>query len=188
MVLSFLLFWSLNANAAVICVQNKATGAFEVKSAGVTRPAKPEECSSTALDAAMPAAIAPRATVLSVPAAGSSLAITTVHTAPAVRPGTRTWSLKPEHRSIRDVIEDWASDAGGNGNAAAAIDVIWETRDFPLTIKREKVIATGDFWQALAVIGESYRNSDAAFQVQPTAFQQIVIIPMTKSTQADAIK
>lgn len=188
LVLSVLLLLSFNASAAVICVQDKATGRFEVKSGGETRAAKPDECSATALNAAMPSATVPRVAIVSAPAAEASLTVTTVQVPPAPRAGSRTWSLKPEHHSIRDVIEDWATDAGGNGNPAAAIDVIWEARDFPLTIKREKIIATGDFWQALTVIGESYRNSDAAFQVQPTAFQQIVIIPMTKSTQADANK
>lgn len=88
------------------------------------------------------------------------------------------WVLKPEHKSIREVIEDWAADAGENGEG---LDVIWETRDFPIDVKREKKIFEGDFWKALEIIGESYRDSDAAFQIKPTAFGQIVVVPMAKS-------
>lgn len=93
-------------------------------------------------------------------------------------PALKTWELKPEHRSLRDVIEDWASNAGEKGGG---YEVIWETRDFPLTVKQKKAIHTGDFWEALRMLGEAYRNSDAPFQIQPTAFQQIVIQPMNKA-------
>lgn len=93
-------------------------------------------------------------------------------------PISKTWSLKPEHRSLRDVIEDWASLAGEKGSS---YEVVWESRDFPLSIKQQKLIHTGDFWEALRILGEAYRNSDAPFQVQPTAFQQIVIQPMDKA-------
>ena len=97
-----------------------------------------------------------------------------------VVPLTRTWDLKPEHRSLRDVIEDWASTAGEKGTG---YDVFWETRDFPLTIKNKKTISTGDFFEALRLLGEAYRDSDAPFQIQPTAFQQIVVQPMIKAQQ-----
>lgn len=93
-------------------------------------------------------------------------------------PAPQTWALKPEHRSLRDVIEDWASTAGEKGNG---YEVIWETRDFPLSIKQKKTISTGDFFDALRLLGEAYRNSDAPFQIQPTAFQQIVVQPMNKA-------
>lgn len=93
-------------------------------------------------------------------------------------PIPKTWSLKPEHRSLRDVIEDWATLAGEKGSS---YEVVWESRDFPLSIKQKKVIHTGDFWEALRILGEAYRNSDAPFQIQPTAFQQIVIQPMDKA-------
>lgn len=93
-------------------------------------------------------------------------------------PIPKTWSLKPEHRSLRDVIEDWATLAGEKGSS---YEVVWESRDFPLSIKQKKLIHTGDFWEALRILGEAYRNSDAPFQIQPTAFQQIVIQPMDKA-------
>lgn len=96
---------------------------------------------------------------------------------PAAPAPLKTWALKPEHRSVRDVIEDWASTAGDKGG----YEVIWETRDFPLSIKQVKTISTGDFWEALRILGEAYRNSDAPFQIQPTAFQQIVVVPMNKA-------
>lgn len=89
----------------------------------------------------------------------------------------QTWSLKPEHRSVREVVEDWASKASEKDG----YEVIWETRDFPLSIKQAKTISTGDFWEALRILGEAYRNSDAPFQIQPTAFKQIVVIPMNKA-------
>lgn len=82
----------------------------------------------------------------------------------------QSWSVKPEHHSLQQLIEDWAASAG--------FEVYFKTRDFPLSVKSEKVISTGDFWAALTVLGESYRNSDAPFQVQPTDFKQIVIYPM----------
>jgi hypothetical protein len=97
---------------------------------------------------------------------------------PAVAIPLKQWTLKPEHRSLRDVIEDWASTAGEKGTS---YEVIWETRDFPLSIKQIKTISTGDFWDALRILGEAYRHSDAPFQVQPTAFQQIVVVPMNKA-------
>jgi len=95
-----------------------------------------------------------------------------------VVPLARAWELKPEHRSLREVIEDWASKAGQKGNG---YDVIWETRDFPLSVKQKKTISTGDLFDALRILGEAYRNSDAPFQIQPTAFQQIVVQPMNKA-------
>ncbi|WP_395398648.1 hypothetical protein ACHMW6_00355 (plasmid) [Pseudoduganella sp. UC29_106] len=91
--------------------------------------------------------------------------------------------MKPDHRSLREVIEDWATEAGGRGNPDGKLDVIWETRDFPISVPREKVLSSGDIWEALTVLGEAYRDSDSAFQVQPTAFQQIVILPMKKSSK-----
>lgn len=82
----------------------------------------------------------------------------------------RQWSMKPSHLSLHQLMEEWASKVG--------YEVVFKTRDFPLNIKSEKVISTGDFWAALTLLGESYRNSDAPFQVQPTDFKQIVITPM----------
>lgn len=84
---------------------------------------------------------------------------------------TRQWIIKSEHKWLRDLIEDWAQQAG--------YEVSWETRDFPLKVKSDKVISSGSFLDALSVLGEAYRNSDAPFQIQPTAFQQIIVRPMT---------
>lgn len=98
----------------------------------------------------------------------------------------QAWKIKPEHKRVRDVIEDWAAEAGGKNNPAGAIDATFETRDFPLSIPREKIISTGDFWDAMKMLGEAFRFSDAAFQVQPTRFQQIIIIPMNKSNGTKA--
>ena len=82
------------------------------------------------------------------------------------------WSIKPTHLSVRDVIEDWAANVG--------YEVIWEHRNFVFENpqKSEKLISTGTFWDALTLLGESYRNSDSPFQIQPTKFKQIVVQPM----------
>ncbi|MFZ6774634.1 TcpQ domain-containing protein [Undibacterium sp. SXout7W] len=84
---------------------------------------------------------------------------------------SRQWIIKAEHKYLRDLIEDWAQQAG--------YEVAWETRDFPLKVRADKVISNGSFLDALSVLGEAYRNSDAPFQIQPTAFQQIIVRPMT---------
>lgn len=116
----------------------------------------------------------------SKPAVSAPVAQAQSKIAKPAAPAPQTWALKPEHRSLRDVIEDWASTAGEKGNG---YEVIWETRDFPLSIKQKKTISTGDFFDALRLLGEAYRNSDAPFQIQPTAFQQIVVQPMNKAQQ-----
>lgn len=82
----------------------------------------------------------------------------------------RNWSVKPAHLSLQHLMEDWAAKVG--------YEVIFKTRDFPLHVKSEKVISTGDFWAALTLLGESYRTSDAPFQIEPTDFKQIVVTPM----------
>jgi hypothetical protein len=87
-----------------------------------------------------------------------------------VAAAAQAWTVKPAHHSLQQLIEDWAASAG--------YEVYFKTRDFPLSIKSEKVISTGDFWAALTLLGESYRNSDAPFQIQPTDFRQIIIYPM----------
>jgi hypothetical protein len=82
----------------------------------------------------------------------------------------RNWSIKPSHLSLHQLMEDWGSKVG--------FEVIFKTRDFPLNVRSEMVVSTGDFWAALTLLGESYRNSDAPFQIQPTDFKQIVVTPM----------
>jgi hypothetical protein len=98
------------------------------------------------------------------------LPLTLEDAAPLPAPSAQAWTVKPGHHSLQQVIEDWAATAG--------YEVHFKTRDFPMVVKSEKVISTGDFWSALTVLGEAYRNSDAPFQVQPTDFKQIVIYPM----------
>jgi hypothetical protein len=93
---------------------------------------------------------------------------------PKTGPGYK-WVIKTTHRSIRDVLEDWA--------AAVDYEVVWETRDFPLELKKDKVISTGDFWDALTTIGETYADSDAPFQILPTKFNQIVVLPRRQQTE-----
>lgn len=61
--------------------------------------------------------------------------------------------------------------------------MVYEAREFPLGLKRDMTIAANaDFWEALRVLGEAYRKSDAAFQILPTRFRQIVVLPMGQET------
>lgn len=154
-------------------IKTKAVADSEVKSSASQPPHELPSVATAAVVLGTPPAIAP------------------VKPTPAVKePFKQQWLIKPEHRSLRDVIEDWASEAGGKGNQEEALDVFFETRDFPLSLKREKVISSGEFWDAMKMLGEAYRYSDAAFQVQPTRFKQIVILPMNKSNgnKVDATK
>lgn len=99
--------------------------------------------------------------------------------ASAAAPAPMQWSIKPSHHSLQQIIEDWASRVG--------VEVYFKTRDFPLNIKSEKVVSTGDFWAALTLLGESYRNSDAPFQIEPTDFKQIIVHPM-RTPKASAVQ
>ena len=64
-------------------------------------------------------------------------------------------------------------------------ELVYEAREFALNLRRDITIArNADFWEALRVIGETYRKSDGAFQVLPTEFKQIVILPMGQNTVA----
>lgn len=140
------MMWAAPASAATICLPSTAGGFVNQQGQAV------------------PACQAPTANdqrqVLPV----------TLPEAAAPAPGARAWTVKPSHRSLQQLIEDWAASAG--------YEVYFKTRDFPLSVRSEKVISTGDFWSALTTLGEAYRHSDAPFQVQPTDFKQIVIYPM----------
>jgi len=144
------------AHAATICLPALQGGGF-VNQQGQPDPA----CAAPSSPAAAAGAAAVQRQVLPLTLADS---------APVAAPSPQVWTVKPSHRSLQQVIEDWAASAG--------YEVYFKTRDFPLAVKSEKVISTGDFWNALTILGESYRNSDAPFQVQPTDFRQIVIYPM----------
>jgi hypothetical protein len=86
----------------------------------------------------------------------------------------RQWYLKASYHSLKEALDDWGSTVG--------FEVIYDTREFPLDLKADKWISSGDFWQALKTVGESYRNSDAPWQIQPTDFNQIVVVPMSHAT------
>jgi hypothetical protein len=90
----------------------------------------------------------------------------------------RDWVLRVDaHNTLEDALEEFA--------ARVDYELVYEAREFTLNLKRDITIARGaDFWEALRVLGETYRKSDGAFQVLPTDFKQIVILPMGQNTAA----
>ena len=125
-VFTALLFFSLNAHAAVICVLNKATGQFEVKNGGTSRAAKPDECSATALQAAMPAAAPVREE-----GAGPSAGVTTsavqmgepaAPLTPALPP--KRWEVKVSDVRLAATFERWANESAADGREAYKI--LWD--------------------------------------------------------------
>lgn len=149
------------ALAATVCVLNKQTGRLEPLAAGSADSCAPAASrfsnpSGIAGHAARPEAV--QAASQSQPAAGDA----------AMR---RDWVLKADYQTLEEAIEAFA--------ARVDYEVVYEAREFPLDLKRDMTIAANaDFWEALRVLGEAYRKSDAAFQILPTRFRQIVVLPM----------
>ena len=84
------------------------------------------------------------------------------------------WVLKATYNTLEEALEDFAS--------RVDYEVVYEAREFPLELKRDITIARGvSFWEALRVLGETYRKSDGAFQILPTKFNQIVVLPMSQT-------
>jgi hypothetical protein len=165
-------------SAATICVPNKQTGQLEpmVPGTGDARA-----CASQA-GAAAAAANTPSASRVQEQQLQPALAAVPVKPAPsrAARVGAETkrnWVLKTSFQTLEEAIEDFA--------AQIDYEVIYEAREFPLGLKRDLTIATdADFWEALRVLGETYRKSDGAFQILPTKFKQIVVVPMGQDATA----
>lgn len=90
----------------------------------------------------------------------------------------RDWVLRADaHNTLEEALDEFA--------ARVDFELIYEAREFALNLRRDITIARdADFWEALRVIGETYRKSDGAFQVLPTEFKQIVILPMGQNTVA----
>lgn len=90
----------------------------------------------------------------------------------------RDWVLRADtHNTLEEALEEFA--------ARVDYELVYEAREFSLNLKRDITVARGaDFWEALRVLGETYRKSDGAFQVLPTEFKQIVILPMGQNTAA----
>jgi hypothetical protein len=146
------------AGAATVCVPNKQTGRLEPLVAG---SGSVEDCARSAARTPSQSATA------GVPAAAS--------TAPGLAgshaDARRNWVLKSNFQTLEEAIEAFA--------AQVDYEVIYEAREFPLELKRDMTIAANaDFWEALRVLGEAYRKSDGAFQILPTRFRQIVVLPM----------
>jgi hypothetical protein len=97
-----------------------------------------------------------------------------VEPAKPLRPNADTkmdWVLKASFNTLEEALEDFAS--------RVDYEVVYEAREFPLELKRDITIARGaSFWEALRVLGDTYRKSDGAFQILPTKFNQIVVLPM----------
>lgn len=94
--------------------------------------------------------------------------------APAPDRVKRTWVLNTSFHTLEEALNDFASQV--------EYEVVYEAREFPLDLKRNITLSTdADFWEALKLLGESYRHSDGAFQILPTKFKQIVVLPMGQS-------
>lgn len=97
-----------------------------------------------------------------------------------LRPNADTkkdWVLKASFNTLEEALEDFAS--------SVDYEVVYEAREFPLELKRDITIARGvTFWEALRVLGETYRKSDGAFQILPTKFNQIVVLPKGQTAAA----
>ncbi|WP_343028253.1 hypothetical protein [Massilia sp. MP_M2] len=99
----------------------------------------------------------------------------------AIRPDQlkRDWVLKTSHSTLEEALEEFAS--------RIDYELVYENRELLLNLKRDIPIArNADFWEMLAVLGETYRKSDAAFQIIPTDFKQIVVVPMGQENTAIA--
>jgi len=156
-----------NAHAAITCVINPKTGLYEAKNSSDAKAN--EECKKRGEGMS-------KFIVMAEPESRSVATVQAVSTKQN-QAASKEWIIKPSHKWVREVIEEWAESVG--------YEVIWEARDFEVNFKTDKVISTGSFWDALTVIGEAYRNSDSPFQVQPTAFKQIIIQPMQSIEKQD---
>lgn len=148
-----------DAGAATVCVPNKLTGRLEpltAGSAGCTAASHPSG------RAGMPEqALRPVASQAAPDTTGAGL--------------RRDWVLRADFQTLEEAIVAFA--------AQVDYEVVYEAREFPLGLKRDMTIAANaDFWEALRVLGEAYRKSDAAFQILPTRFRQIVVLPMGQET------
>jgi len=119
---------------------------------------------------------APGAAVMQATATPAPM-LAKIEPAKPVRPDANTkmdWVLKATYSTLEEALEDFAS--------RVDYEVVYEAREFPLELKRDITIARGvSFWEALRVLGETYRKSDGAFQILPTKFNQIVVLPMSQT-------
>lgn len=126
------------------------------------------------------AATAPAAAIAPVASAAPVTALGSVGSK-AVRADQlkRDWVLKTSHNTLEEALEEFAS--------RIDYELVYENRELLLNLKRDIPIArNADFWEMLAVLGETYRKSDAAFQIIPTDFKQIVVVPMGQENTAIA--
>lgn len=115
------------------------------------------------------------------PVAASSVAQAAAVGSVAMKPEQmkRDWVLRTSYATLEEALIDFAS--------RVDYEVIYENRELHLNLKRDMPIARGaDFWEMLGVLGEAYRKSDAAFQIIPTKFKQIVVVPMGQMSTAAA--
>lgn len=115
---SIVLFISLfiaacvNAHAAVICVQNKVSGIFEVKSGGALRAAGPGECNVKYLQGALNDS---PATVQQEPVAPA---------APVIPP--KRWEVLVSDIRLATTFERWTREAIEEGRVPKGFKMLWD--------------------------------------------------------------
>lgn len=93
----------------------------------------------------------------------------------------RDWVLRTTYQTLEEALDDFASQVD--------YEVVYEAREFPLGLQRDIPLAHDvDFWEALRLLGEAYRKSDGAFQILPTKFKQIVVLPAGQQNPANGAK
>ena len=110
--ISLFIIACVHAHGAVICVQNKATGVFEVKNGGTLRAASPGECNVKALQAALndgPTA-APQAPV--------------TPSTPTIPP--KRWEVRVSDVRLSATFERWAREAVVEGRVPAGFKMLWD--------------------------------------------------------------
>lgn len=110
--ISFFIIACANTHAAVICVQNKTTGVFEVKSGGLLRAAGPGECNVKSLQAALndSPSVAPRAPVAPPP--------------PAIP--QKRWEVRVSDIRLAATFERWAREAVEEGRVPKGFKMLWD--------------------------------------------------------------
>lgn len=130
----------------------------------------------------VPVQPATSAAITAAPVSGAAVAATPSSAASrAVRPdqAKRDWVLKTSHTTLEEALEEFA--------ARIDYELVYENRELLLNLKRDMPIArNADFWEMLTLLGEAYRKSDAPFQIIPTEYKQIVVVPMGQENTAAA--
>lgn len=162
-------------------VRNTARGSgYAMGERALSAPPAGAAVAPPAQSPAMPGRVAPTAAP-AMPSTAVAQTAATGSASTALKPEQmkRDWVLKTSHATLEEALAEFA--------ARVDYEVVYENRELHLNLKRDMPIARGaDFWEMLAVLGEAYRKSDAAFQIIPTKFKQIVVVPMGQENTAAA--